>query len=160
MDSNTPSKNEDQTKEAPLKVYTARISDHVHDRLERHVQILKKLIDRSATKQRWLFDSIEEKLARDIENPTVPKESTINVKIDKEQDKQIHERIEFMKKFKCSYSKKQWIVEAILEKLERDEKEVDQKIIEQTEKKKQKSEMELLKDELAELKARVFENSR
>jgi 2-oxo-4-hydroxy-4-carboxy--5-ureidoimidazoline (OHCU) decarboxylase len=40
----------------------------------------------------------------------------------------LEKRISFMKKFRRSFSKKQWIVEAISEKLERDLKELNEKM--------------------------------
>lgn len=108
--------------------YTITISPHIYGRLEKHITILKKLIDRSATKQRWTSDAIKEKLLNDSKCEQPPKASTLNVKIEKNLCKELVDRVEYIKQFRVSYSKKQWIVDAVLEKLDRDEKEVEKKL--------------------------------
>lgn len=109
--------------------YTITISPHIYERLEKHITILKKLVDRSASKQRWIIEAIKEKLLNDEDSTQPPKATTLNVKIEENLCREVVERIEFIKKFRVSYSKKQWIVDAVLEKLDRDEKEVEKKMI-------------------------------
>lgn len=144
--------------ETPVGGYSVTISPHIHDRLERHILILKKLIDRSATKQRWITSAIKEKLAAESNNQEVPKVNTLNVKIEEELDKQLISRIEFIKKFRFSYSKKQWLVDAVLEKLERDEKEVEKKMLEmrQSQVINQQQQIVQLQAELATIKAKLL----
>lgn len=160
MDSDGITLDEIKSIDTSVGAYTVTISPHIHERLERHILILKKLIDRSATKQRWLIDSIREKLAKDASNQQVPKANTLNVKIDDELDKQVLKRIEFIKKFRFSYSKKQWLVDAVLEKLERDEKEVERKLsdMKQSQADTYKQQVEQLQTELAELKAQLVKD--
>lgn len=109
--------------------YSFMLSPHTHNRLERHIFILKKLVAKSTTKQDWLLNAITEKFANDENKQELPKAAIVNIKINKEIDKELIRRIEFIKKFRCSYSKKQWLVEAVLEKLDRDETAVEQRIL-------------------------------
>lgn len=111
-----------------LTPYTVIISSHIYERLEKHITILKKLVDRSATKQRWIVDAIKEKLLNDANSTKPPKASTLNVKIESKYAKELAKRIEYIKKFRVTYSKKQWIVDAVIEKLDRDEKDVEKKM--------------------------------
>jgi hypothetical protein len=92
------------------------------------VFLLKKLIKRGASKQKWVEDAIREKLTNDETKTLIPKANTIYVKIDDNLKNQMEKRIEFMKNFCSSYSKKRWLVDAVVEKLERDEKEIDLKL--------------------------------
>jgi hypothetical protein len=71
-------------------------------------------------KGEWITQAISEKLKKDSLSNVPPKETTINVAIDSEALGMIEARIAYIKKFRRSFSKKQWIVEAISEKLERD----------------------------------------
>ncbi len=109
--------------------YSVTISRHIHARLERHVLILKKLLDKGATKQNWMISAIKEKLARDLQDDSLPKATTITLKIDKELDEELNARVEFIKKFRQSYSRKQWIVDAVIEKLDLDERKVEEKFL-------------------------------
>ena len=158
MDSEPITLDDIKSIENSVGTYTVNISPHIHDRLERHILILKKLIDRSTTKQRWLIACIKEKLRNEADKKEVPKANTINVKIYEELDKQLIQRIEFIRKFRSSYSKKQWIVDAILEKLERDEKEVENKlsVMRQSQADSFKQQIEQLQKELAEFKSKLL----
>lgn len=113
-----------------MNAYSFTVSQHIHERLDRHVFLLKKLIQRGASKQKWVVDAIKEKLTNDETKTSIPKANTIYVKIDDNLKIQMEKRIEFMKNFCSSYSKKRWLVDAVVEKLERDEKEVDMKLSE------------------------------
>lgn len=142
-----------------VSAYNITISPHIHERLERHILILKKLIDRGVTKQNWITSAIKEKLKKDAANKQVPKVTTLSVKIDEDLDKLILERIEYVKKFRVSYSKKQWLVDAIIDKLDNDEPEAEKKILETKQPTlSEKQQIELLKHELAELKSRFEKN--
>jgi len=121
--------NQSKSAETSSVGYTVNISPNIHERLEKHIFLLKKLIDTSLTKQRWLLHAIKEKLDNDAMDNSPPKPTTLHVKIDAEIDKKLLKRVEFIKKFRYSYSKKQWIVDAVLEKLDRDEKEVQKSIV-------------------------------
>ncbi|MBA3283955.1 MAG: hypothetical protein H0U27_02690 [Nitrosopumilus sp.] len=112
----------------PGATYNVCISPHLQERLERHILILKRFIDRSATKQRWITEAIKEKLSNYANNPIVSKELRLYLRIEEELEKKVLEKVEYIKKFRSSYSKKQWIMEAIFEKLDRDESDAEKKI--------------------------------
>lgn len=140
----------------PTGTYHITISPHIHERLERHLLILKKLIDRGMTKQIWITSAIKEKLRKDSDKNQIPKASTLSVKIDQELDKLILERIEYVKKFRVSYSKKQWLVDAIIDKLDSEEQDAERKILETKQYTlSDKQQNEILKKENEELKERL-----
>jgi hypothetical protein len=163
MDSETESRPID-VGEMPLEekqsAYSFTVSPHIHERLERHILILKKLIDRKTTKQGWMIDSIKEKLIKDANNNQLPKATCLNVKIGEKLENEIMQKVEFAKKFRFSYSKKQWLVDAVLEKLDREEMEVKGKLIDltQTQRDTYKQECEKLQAELDKLKLQLLKN--
>lgn len=124
MNSEAVISNENKSSENLAGKYTVTISPHINEKLDNHVLIMKKLIDRGVTKHLWIINAIEEKLAHDANQQQVPKVPHLNIRIDEELDKKILERIEFIRKFRKSYSKKQWLIDAILEKLDRDDSKI------------------------------------
>lgn len=140
--------------------YTIVISPHLYARLEKHITILKKIVDHTTTKQRWFTDAIKEKLLNDKDPASFPKATTLNVKIRNDLYQAIHARIEYIRKFRDTYSKKQWIVDAVLEKLERDENPVKLKMLDLTQPKDNakvnlRSSIEEAKSEIENLKYRL-----
>lgn len=129
MDQGTVAFDEDKVKRNSEGAYSFTISSYIHERLQRHILILKKLVDRSTTKQRWIISAVQEKLTRDASKTLIPKADTLTVKLDEELEASLLKRIEFIKKFRFSFSKKQWLVEAILEKLDKDEAEIEKKAL-------------------------------
>jgi len=106
--------------------YTCSIDTPLYDRLQNHLLALKG-IEGKATKQSWLCQAISEKINK--ENPSeIPKESRLHFSIDSDSLNEIEKRVNFCRKFLTSYSRKQWIVEAIYEKLQRDGKAVQDAI--------------------------------
>ena len=130
--------------------YTFSISPHIYERLERHILILKKIIDRTTTKQRWITHSIKEKLVKEEASQLIPKATSLNVKLDEELEMELFKKVEFVKKFRTSYSKKQWLVDAVLEKLDRDEKGVEAKLLDSTQ-----SQMDSYKNQNEKLRAEL-----
>jgi hypothetical protein len=160
MDPDTALFNELKSMDTSVGTYNVMISPHIHERIERHVLVLKRLVDRSTTKQRWVAHAIKEKLAKDADNQMIPKETRLNVKIDEELDRQVLQRIEFIKKFRSSYSKKQWIMDAIFEKLERDEAETKKKMLEaQQSRSETHKQVDQLLSELEAIKAQLSKGS-
>lgn len=147
-------------KPPPVGGYTVTVNSHIHKRLERHILIIKKLIDRHATKQDWLVNAIREKMEKDITGQEIPTTHSITVKLDARLEQMILQRIEYIKKFKFSYSKKKWIIDAIVDKLDRDEEEVEKKLLNTKQDLilTERQQIELLKNEVAELKARLNKN--
>jgi hypothetical protein len=103
------------------------ISPYILKKLNRHIDIYKSLIDKSTSKKTWVNKAVKEKLENDLKDEQIPKHTSLSVKIDKGLHVALMDRVNFIRKFRESYSKKQWIVEAVLEKLEREEKEVEKK---------------------------------
>src|SRR5438105_2635223 len=131
--------------------YSVTISPHIHKRLERHIFIIKKLINKNLTKNNWLLSAIEEKLEREVPYQDVPAVNTISLKLDPKREQLILQRVNYVRKFRKSYSKKQWILDAITDKLERDEENVEKKLLETRHDQglSDKQQIELLKNELA-----------
>lgn len=139
---------------SPVGGYTVFISPHIYERLEQHISILKKAVDRNITKQAWLINAIKEKLENDSIDQHVPKANTLSVKIEEALENLILERIEHIKKFRSSYSKKQWIIDAVISKLDRDQTKVEKQTLETTKNQDltDKQQIKSLKSELHELK--------
>lgn len=114
--------------ETPSKYigYTVTISPYLHNRLEQLILIAKISNPGRQTKQKWVLDAIKEKLAREEKSKEIIPERKLNLKIDDSTFKKLKRRVELIKQFRTSYSKKQWIVDAILEKLEKDDHKIEQ----------------------------------
>jgi hypothetical protein len=101
--------------------YTVNISPILHHKLDQHIFLLKKLFKTGKTKRDWLTEAIEEKLAREEPKRVVDKEKRVGLRLDLMTNKKLEERVEMIRRFRYSYSKKQWIVDAIYEKLDSEE---------------------------------------
>ncbi|KIC71563.1 hypothetical protein DB41_AV00030 [Neochlamydia sp. TUME1] len=100
------------------KSYTFTIGSNLHDKLEKHLFSLKA-INKKCSKGKWVYEAIAEKLK--LENVgDLSKQRRIQVFLDDNISNEIEKRIQIFKKVYSSYSKKQWILEAIHEKLDRE----------------------------------------
>lgn len=99
--------------------YNCSVDANLFSKLEQHIYALRGL-EGKISKQSWLAQAIKEKLKIDRLSNDIPKEKRLHFFIEKKLSEEIEERVEFLKKFRSSYSKKQWVVEAIYQKLERD----------------------------------------
>lgn len=108
------------------KGYSLRIGENLYNRVNKHLQLLKHFDNHSNSKQRWLVEAIKEKLEAEQHQGLegIPKERHIGIRIDQNLSEKIESRVNLIRKFRVSFSKKQWFVEAICDKLERDEKKV------------------------------------
>lgn len=106
-----------------LKNYSFIISPHINHKLSKHLTSLK-LIKKNFKKSEWLVNAIREKLNRDDCGEFIQKEMRINLPIDEETLERLDNNVKMTGKFRTSFSKKQWIVEAILEQLEKESHEV------------------------------------
>ena|ERR1700722_1233402 len=97
--------------------YSFKVGENIFIRVEKNV-----VLD-SISKQRWLLTAIEEKLKNEkrLQKDAIPRERQMVVRIKNSLNKILNKRIETIKKFRKHYSKKQWILEAILEKLDREQ---------------------------------------
>lgn len=100
--------------------YTVRIGNHLYQRINKHMRLLKN-IRRDNSKQKWIQEAIREKLKEDeISNENLG-DRFLHLKFDMDLWQEIQKKIEILKAFYTSISKKQWIEEAIYEKLDREE---------------------------------------
>jgi hypothetical protein len=109
---------------APQKAYSIRIGEHLHNRITKIIRSLKYLDNHSHTRQRWFIEAFKEKLKKEEESEVdeISADKYVGFKIDKHLSEKIEKRVGEIKKHRISFSKKQWFMEAIFEKLDRDER--------------------------------------
>lgn len=112
--------NSEEDNDTALLYYSVTIGDHLHYRIEKHIRLLKLLEDEGHTKQKWILNAVKEKLKKECD-PLSSKDRHLQIKIDPDTHQQIEEQVNLIKKGRRSYSKKQLIVEAIFEQLDREE---------------------------------------
>lgn len=98
--------------------FSLNISPILHAKLDQHVYVLKKTLKPTITKKEWISDAIEKKLAKEMSEKERIKR--ICIKIDLLTKKKLENCIEAIRMLR-SYSKKQWICDAIQEKLAMEE---------------------------------------
>lgn len=105
--------------------YASPVSEHFYERIEKLIETYNVVGDYKQTKQRFITEALIEKLEELKKHSCTPaKETILRFTINKRLNEKILEEIEKMRISHYSYSKKKWIIEAISEKLERDEKKV------------------------------------
>lgn len=123
METLTENEIEDKTtKTNDFVFYSILVGENLNNRLNRRISKLKSTDGPGNSKQKWVLDAIKEKLHLESQSEYLPKEKFISLKIHQNLHKQILKRVERMCEVRKSFSQKQWIVEAIADKLERDEK--------------------------------------
>lgn len=111
--------------ESPLQGYVIEISESLHRKIEQLISTLNKLNDRSHSKKSWAIEAIKEKLQAESASPNVVKEKHLNLFMSQQLNQELEKKVALHKKFRKSYSKKKWIMEALYEKLEREENKAD-----------------------------------
>ena len=96
--------------------YCIEIPDTLHEKMTRHVKMLKKLEDRGYSKRRFAIEAIKEKLEKPPKETT--KRHVLSIAFPKQMYKKVEQRTALIQAVR-SYSKKKWILEAIYEKLDR-----------------------------------------
>jgi len=110
------------------KRFSIRINENLHKRFNQHIKCLKNINRRLVTKQNWIVDAFQEKLAhQDDSFSGILNEKLIHFKVDEKLFNELDSKVEMIKKFR-SFSKKQWMIEAIYEKLEREEQKVKKEL--------------------------------
>lgn len=104
-----------------FSIASYEISPSIYNRVDELIYMFKHVSGESITKQDWFSKAIKEKLKNENDDLLVPKKKVFQVKIDDKTNKALSDKIEHIKKFRKNYSKKQWILEAIQEKLAREE---------------------------------------
>lgn len=112
-----------------IKNYSLRIGERFYKRLSKHILYLKQL-NSIQNQQQWLERAILTKLKKeeeqDIDACILP-EKYLSFKMGSHIDTRIEKRVEVIRKVRVSFSKKQWILEAIHEMLDAEEKETREK---------------------------------
>jgi hypothetical protein len=121
--------NSDEPAIAPIGVDSVcfNMGEHLFNRLEKHLFNLSCIEDQRQSKQRWIIEAIKEKMERDFQSEdfSMPRFRKVFLKISKPLNRKLDSIISMIKKVRGSFSKKQLIVEAIQEKLEKDEPKIN-----------------------------------
>lgn len=106
-------------------VYAIKVKAELDERVSHHIRALKYL-EGGYSKKRWIQEAIKEKLQtyqkKDLEN--AKSDRTLNFNISRHIHDEIDKIIKILKKLKISTCKTEFFIEAIVEKLERDEENV------------------------------------
>ena len=104
------------------------VGENLNNRISRHIDRLKATEGPGQSRQRWVVDAIKEKLNEENVSNNLPRAKFLGLKISQHLHEQILKRVELMRKIRNSFSKKQWIIEAVSDKLDRDEQIIQKKI--------------------------------
>jgi hypothetical protein len=110
-----------------IKNYSIRIEERLYKRINKHIQLLKHL-NSSQSQKNWIEKAILEKFEREEERnitECIPPEKHLSFKTNSQIHATIEKKVEVIRKFRSSFSKKQWILEAIQEKLDREEEKIE-----------------------------------
>ncbi len=118
--------------------YSVNLSPHLHNKLEQHIKkvmALEKMKGKvKTTKQKWFLDAVKDKLDRQLASREIPKAHRLSICFDPKTFEKLENQVNFNKNFASSYSKKQFIMEAVLEKFEEEAEDVDKLLSEKKEK--------------------------
>lgn len=106
------------------KSFGFRVSEQLFGRIGKIINLLKYFEKNKITRRKWLEDAFKEKLAieESQSDDEIPPERNLNFVIDEELLNRIELRVNILKRFRTSYSKKKWVLEAVDAKLEKDER--------------------------------------
>lgn len=113
----------ENTSEDGFRAYTIKVADPVFDRVDRHIGLLKFVKGGDASKQKWLQEAIREKLTTDPDF-TKPEPKTrrhLHTRLEYALSEQLESRIQLLRERLGHANKNQWLVDAIHEKLEREQ---------------------------------------
>lgn len=105
--------------------YTIQIGEHLAEKIDRHLRLLKFCGKKDVRKQAWIKEAILKKLSNEEHLPpyNFPKQKNLNLDVDPELRERMERVVNSIRKVRRTYSKKQWILEALAEKLELEEEE-------------------------------------
>ena len=112
-----------------LKGFSIKVSEYLYKRFNNHLRNLKNLYGNSFKRQQWIKNAFIEKLKNQEENLDILTQKWLHFKLESEIHEDIDAQVEKIKKFR-NFSKKQWMLEAIYEKLDREEQQT-KKILEE-----------------------------
>jgi hypothetical protein len=106
--------------------FTFSLSQHLRNKLKRHL-ILLNAVKLKESQSKWVLHAIREKFETESVDEALKNEARITMFIDLPTLKELNQRVNVFKKFRRSFSKKQWIIEAISEKLDREKEKHNEK---------------------------------
>jgi|GEM_PF-3076495 len=106
--------------------YNVKISSNLDKRIKQHLLKRKAFPGMKGTKQDWLLQAVKDKLQKLERSEEIPIEKSITLYFDQNTLEQINDHVDLNKRLKHNYSKKKLIIEAINERLESEEKELNQ----------------------------------
>lgn len=101
-----------------------KIGEYVYERIERHIRRLKFQGQKDLKKKEWFTAALREKLEREknqLDFERVPQRKHILFPLDKDLHRELQSHLSMIKEH-CHYSSKELFLEAILEKLDREER--------------------------------------
>ncbi len=103
-----------------LKNFSFTVSEKIYQKIDNHVRVLKQNDDEIKSKKTWIEKAVREKLKREkeISPQNIPKEKYLSFKIEHDLGTEIERRVGMIRNFRDSYSKKAWILDAILEQMD------------------------------------------
>ena len=120
--------NDQQNNESERVQFHCRIGNIFADRLDKHILSLERMNRKRVTRHLWIEEAIQKKLDREVNlHPAdIPKEARISLRLVKSLSDEINDKVSLMKRFRTTYSKNKWVIEAIEEKLEEEHQQVAQ----------------------------------
>ncbi len=120
MTQNNDSENHDDNQAIQ---FSFKVDEGLASKIDKHLHLLKYLSHCKKSKQQWINEALAEKTARDKEelSDTLTKEKQLTVRIDPRLNKKIEASVDLIKAFKSGFSKKMWVIEAVEQKLRREE---------------------------------------
>lgn len=107
---------------AVKKGYSLFIPPNLFQRIDKHISYLKHQDNHSQSKQRWIVEAIKEKLKKENKQPPreILKEKKVSLRLDIHLHRKLEKHLLDFKKGDGKISKKQWLVEAVEELLEKE----------------------------------------
>jgi hypothetical protein len=121
-DKNPKNKNSAIAKFLSSKILSYRVGENVYNRIDEHVRVLKYTDKKAIKKKEWFAAALREKLERekDLGIFKSPRFKQLQFPIDEELQEKLEKRLSVIRKVR-PYTAKELVLEAILEKLEREE---------------------------------------
>lgn len=121
--------------------YSIRIRAHLERQISNHVLKLKQLSGKSHSRKKWVLEAINEKLnswnPNEIEN--IKADSRLDLEISKSMNDKVNSIVSQIRKLNVKIDKKDFFIESVIEKLEREESRVEELLFTMLKKASQKN---------------------
>ncbi len=103
--------------------HSIKIGDALFKKIDNHIRTIQRLGKAQRNKGEWIQDAIKEKLekVKNLNVNSLPREKYLSVKLSKALSEELKRSVELLDRILNGYSKKKFILEAALEKLDREE---------------------------------------